>query len=74
MGFGRVGVESKKPLQVTCSGFFCCLTWIRTKTNRVRVCRTTVILSGKVVFVSLFRFACLGWQNYANLHNFQKNL
>ena len=28
------------------SAGICCLTWIRTKTNRVRVCRTTVILSG----------------------------
>ena len=26
--------------------FFCCPTWIRTKTNRTKICRTTIILSG----------------------------
>ena len=26
---------------------FCCPTWIRTKTNRTKICRTTIILSGK---------------------------
>ena len=25
---------------------FCYPTWIRTKTNRIRICRTTIILSG----------------------------
>ncbi len=25
----------------------CCPTWIRTKTNRTKICRTTIILSGK---------------------------
>jgi hypothetical protein len=24
-----------------------CPTWIRTKTNRTKICRTTIILSGK---------------------------
>ena len=30
--------------------FFCCPTWIRTKTNRTKICRTTIILSGNTSF------------------------
>ncbi len=30
------------------SGSVCCPTWIRTKTNRTKICRTTIILSGKI--------------------------
>ncbi len=38
------GVISKKMIQEAST--YCYPTWIRTKTNRIRICRTTVILSG----------------------------
>lgn len=34
--------------------FFCCPTWIRTKTNRTKICRTTIILSGNQKLISQF--------------------
>lgn len=37
--------------------FFCCPTWIRTKTNRTKICRTTIILSGSLAN-SFIRWGC----------------
>ena len=42
------GFLKQTPLPVKLKEGIRCLTWIRTKTNRVRVCRTTVILSGSL--------------------------
>lgn len=34
---------------------FCCPTWIRTKTNSTKNCRTTIILSGNPYLKSRFK-------------------
>ncbi len=36
------GIKKSETVRFT----FCCPTWIRTKTNRTKICRTTIILSG----------------------------
>ena len=37
----------------------CCPTWIRTKTNRTKICRTTIILSGNTPFLGTAKISDL---------------